>query len=222
MDLDKLLPSSDDSLSDWSSDTSLSDGIPDDFYVQTAQSVKPVQPVKPVQTTNKVSRLEYKNIIYNIFNGSIPSRCVQYQSPSRGTLWYFYSPSYFLITTVLNNFPHGRCFLYSCPDIQLCCIVRLKQGKVRTVIIPKDKTVSKKKSDVVDDNTVNNITRKGEIYSTDQTLVYKGDIYNEKSLSARISDSISNIFWGGKLNRIEGVLMLTEFAAFMIYNVIKL
>ena len=32
---------------------------------------------------------------------------------------------------------------------------------------------------------------------------YKGllDIYNEKSLSARISDSISNIFWGGKLKK---------------------
>ncbi len=33
---------------------------------------------------------------------------------------------------------------------------------------------------------------------------------------------IGFVFWGGKLNRIEGVLMLTEFAAFMIYNVIKL
>ena len=38
MDLDKLLPSSDNSLSDWSTDDQVSDGIPDDFYVQTARS----------------------------------------------------------------------------------------------------------------------------------------------------------------------------------------
>ena len=184
MDLDKLLPSSDDSLSDWSSDTSLSDGIPDDFYVQTAQSVDPVQqvqPVKPAQTTDKVSKLEYKNIINSIFNGTIPSRCVQYQSPSRGTLWYFYSPSYLLITSVLNNFPHGQCFLYSCPDIQLRCIARLLQGEVKAVTISSYVKVLKKKSDVLDDNTMNNTTSEGEIYSTDQTLVYKGDIRNGRA-----------------------------------------
>ena len=134
MDLDKLLPSSDDSLSDWSTDTSLSDEIPDDFCVQY---VKPVKPVKLVQAANKDSKLEYTKIVYNIFNGSIPSRCVQYQSPSRGTLWYVYSPSYFLITTVLNNFPHGKCYLYSCSDIQLLCNASLLHGEVRAVTIQK-------------------------------------------------------------------------------------
>ena len=118
--------------------------------------VQQVPPVKPAQAANKDSKLEYTKIVYNIFNGSIPSRCVQYQSPSRGTLWYFYSPSYLLITSVLNNFPHGQCYLYSCPDIQLRCIVKLKQGEVLSVTIPDYKKVSKKKSDVLDDNTMNN------------------------------------------------------------------
>ena len=178
MDLDKLLPSSDNSLSDWSTDTSLSDGIPDDFYVQY---VKPVQQVKLVQVANKDSKLEYTKIINSIFNGTIPSRCVQYQSPSCGTLWYFYSPSYLLITSVLNNFPHGRCYLYSCPDIQLRCIARLLQGEVKAVTISSYVKVLKKKSYVVDDNTMNNTTSEGEIYSTDKTLVYKGDIRNGRA-----------------------------------------
>ena len=137
--------------------------------------------LKSAQTTDKVSKLEYKNIINSIFNGTIPSRCVQYQSPSRGTLWYFYSPSYLLITSVLNNFPHGRCYLYSCPDIQLRCIARLLQGEVKAVTISSYVKVLKKKSDVLDDNTMNNTTSEGEIYSTDQTLVYKGDIRNGRA-----------------------------------------
>ena len=51
MDLDKLLPSSDNSLSDWSSDTSLSDGIPDDFYVQTARS-SPTSPTSQASSSS--------------------------------------------------------------------------------------------------------------------------------------------------------------------------
>ena len=57
MDLDKLLPSSDNSLSDWSSDISLSDGIPDDFYVQTARS----SPTSPTSQASQASQASSNN-----------------------------------------------------------------------------------------------------------------------------------------------------------------
>ena len=77
------------------------DDYNDDYDKESEEEIADDFVVQPVKVKESPQAILYKKVIYDHFHSILPCHFIQYESSSHRTFWYFCSPSYFIITTVI-------------------------------------------------------------------------------------------------------------------------